>query len=162
MPEVNEETKIVKAAELFGLTDEILAQGGRVWVTVTGNSMYPFLKEVRDSVELSKASFENIKKGDIVLIRRISGAYVLHRVLKKEDNCFYIIGDAQQWIEGPLKPEQLHAIVTRIKRKGQVFANNYPLLKLCVSIWLFVIPFRYRILRIMRFLKRFVVRFLPD
>ena len=70
-------------------------------------SMYPFLREDKDKVELAMTSFSCIKKGDVVLIKRESGEYVLHRVLKKSMDHFYIVGDAQQWIEGPLLPEQL-------------------------------------------------------
>lgn len=150
----NDGTKLIKAAELFSLTDEIIAKGGRAWITVTGNSMYPFLKEGRDSVELSKATFEKIKKGDIVLIRRITGVFVLHRVFKKGQDCFYMIGDAQQWVEGPLKPEQLHAVVTRIKRKGRVIDCSNPLLKVCVALWMMVIPFRSQIFQVARAFKR--------
>jgi len=147
MSEVNKKLILVKAAELFNLTSEIIEKGGSAWITVTGMSMYPFLKEGRDSVELSRASFEDIKRGDIVLIRRANGAFVLHRVLKKKKDCFFIIGDAQQWVEGPLLPEQLQTVVTKIKRRGRVISCDNPLLKVFVFVWMLVIPLRYRIFK---------------
>jgi hypothetical protein len=88
MPDRNADLKLIKAAELFSLAGDILEQDGRVWITVTGMSMYPFLRGDRDSVELSKAEFPNIKKGDIVLIRRLNHVYVLHRVLRIQENSF--------------------------------------------------------------------------
>lgn len=148
------DVKQVKAADLFKLVDELLEMENRAWITVTGMSMYPFLRENRDSVELSKTSFENIKRGDIVLIKRDCGAYVLHRVLKKEKNCFYIIGDAQQWVEGPLRPEQLHAAVTRIKRKQRIIDCSNTLLQIAAGIWLLFIPIRYKIFMIGRLILR--------
>ncbi len=157
MPEINPKIKLVKAAELFSLTSEILAQDGYAWITVTGMSMYPFLKEVRDSVELSKATFESIKKGDIVLIKRLNGVFVLHRVCKKKKECFYMVGDAQQWIEGPLVPEQILAKVTRIKRKGRIINCKNPILKACVTIWMFVLPIRFTIFKLARTAKKIVV-----
>ena len=92
------EIKFVKSVDMFPVVKEILNKSISVSITVTGMSMYPFLRENIDSVELSDASFMSICRGDIVLILRKNGDYVLHRVLRKEKNNFYIIGDAQQWI----------------------------------------------------------------
>lgn len=156
MSEVIEKTKLVKAAELFSLTSEILAQGGHAWITVTGMSMYPFLREAIDSVELSKACFVNIKKGDIVLIKRTNGAFVLHRVCKKEKDCFYMVGDAQQCVEGPLFPKQLQAVVTKIKRKERIINCDNLLLRACISLWMLVVPIRYKIFKVFRISKRLI------
>ena len=150
------EMKQVKAADLFKLVDELFEMDSRVWITVTGTSMYPFLKGSRDSVELSKIAFESLKRGDIVLIKRDSGDYVLHRVLKKKKDCFYIIGDAQQWVEGPLMPAQLLAVVTKLKRKKRTFDCSSPLVKTAVWIWLMLIPFRYMIFKLGRLLLRLI------
>jgi len=136
----------VKAAELFCVIDEIIQNGSSAWITVTGMSMYPFLREDEDSVELSKISYDTVKKCDIVLVRRDCGGYVLHRILKKEKDCFYIIGDAQQWVEGPLKPEQLKARVIRIKREKHIIDCNNMLFKIASRIWMMLIPFRYKII----------------
>ena len=37
-------------------------------------------------------------------------------MLKKEE--YYLIGDAQTVIEGPIQREQIFAVVTKVKRKG--------------------------------------------
>lgn len=147
----------VKAAELFSLVDEILRNDEKAWITVTGMSMYPFLREGEDSVELSSVDYDAVKKGDIVLIRRESGQYVLHRLLKKEKNCFYIVGDAQQWVEGPLGPEQLLAYVTSIKRGKRIITCNNLILKCAVSIWLVLIPFRRSAMRLYCSIRRLIV-----
>ncbi len=141
------ETKCIKAVELFSLVNEILEQGGSAWIIVTGMSMYPFLREMKDCVELSRTSYDNINKGDIVLTKRESGAYVLHRVLKKENRSFFIIGDAQQWIEGPVLPEHLIAVVTKIKRGSRVVDCSNLLLRFAVYIWRLLIPQRHRIIK---------------
>lgn len=138
----------VKAAELFGLVDEILGIGEKAWITVTGMSMYPFLREGRDSVELSSVTYDALKRGDIVLIRRETGQYVLHRLLKKDRDRFFIIGDAQQWVEGPLEPSQLLAYVTSIKRGKQIISCNNIILRCAVGIWLALIPYRNKVIRI--------------
>ncbi|MEN6316032.1 MAG: S24/S26 family peptidase [Clostridiaceae bacterium] len=146
----------VKAVELFSVVDEVFQNGGSAWITVTGMSMYPFLREGVDSVELSKTSYDSVKKYDIVLIRRKCGGYVMHRILKKDKECFYIIGDAQQWVEGPLKPEQLKAYVTRIKREKHIISVNNMLFKIASRIWMILIPFRYKIISAYSRLSRFI------
>lgn len=148
------EVKKIKSAQMFPVIKEILEGGRKAWITVTGMSMYPFLREDKDCVELSCTSFCTIKKGDIVLIRRVSGEYILHRVLRKEKESFYIIGDAQQWIEGPLKPEQLIAVVTAVKRNNHKFTCQSKWWRLLVDLWIKVIPLRYLILKGIRILTK--------
>lgn len=148
----------VKAADLFSLVDEILENGEKAWITVTGMSMYPFLREGRDSVELSGVTYDTVKRGDIVLIKRETGHYVLHRLLKKEKDCFFIIGDAQQWVEGPLDPSQLIACVTSIKRGGQIISCDNIILRCAVRTWLALIPYRRKTMQIYYRIRHLVSR----
>lgn len=53
--------------------------------------MYPLLKNHRDSVYIEPP--KNLKKYDVVLFRRQSGQLVLHRILKIDNDKFYICGD---------------------------------------------------------------------
>lgn len=127
--------KLVKAEDLFPYVKELLKQEVRVRITVTGMSMYPFLRGNKDSVELVQTCFKDIKLGDIVLIRRDNGDYILHRVIKKDSSSFYIMGDAQKWMEGPLFPEQLQAKVSAIWRGAFRIEGSNFLLKLSTGIW---------------------------
>ncbi len=144
------EVKLIKSAEIFPVIKEILKGGTNVWITVTGMSMYPFLREDIDSVKLAMTSFDTIRKGDIVLIKRKSGEYILHRVLKKEREQFYMVGDAQKWIEGPLNPDQLIAAVTEIKRKNHQFSCQNFWWKFLVGFWISIIPLRNYFIKAMR------------
>ncbi|MHB8062192.1 MAG: S24/S26 family peptidase [Ruminiclostridium sp.] len=148
------EIKKIKASEIFSLIKEILNDGRKAWIIVTGMSMYPFLREDKDCVELCATNIGSIKRGDIVLIKRVSGEYILHRVHHKEKEHFYIIGDAQQWIEGPLKPEQLVAVVTAVKRKDHQFTCQSKWWKLLVKVWINIIPLRHLILKGIRFIVK--------
>jgi signal peptidase I len=140
------EVVCVKSKELFLVIKEILNQGGKARITVTGMSMYPFLRQYIDSVELSPTCFNSIRRGDIVMINRDSGYYVMHRVLKKENNHFYIVGDAQQWIEGPLRPDQLVAIITTVWRGNKLISCSKVWWQLLSCIWIYLLPVRYMIM----------------
>ncbi|HEX9059437.1 MAG TPA: S24/S26 family peptidase, partial [Clostridia bacterium] len=106
----------VKTNILIPFIETLLEEKKMACITVTGMSMYPFLRETIDRVELSRADFGSMKVGDIVLARRLNGEYVLHRVWGKTSDSFYMVGDAQTWIDGPYSKEQLVAASNAIWR----------------------------------------------
>lgn len=139
--------KKLQAKDIFPMVKEFLDNGKRIRITVTGNSMYPFLRDSKDSVELSLAEYRDIKFGDILLVLQEDGAYIMHRLIKKKRNYFYINGDAGRYLEGPLYPGQIIAKVIRVWRKEQEIECNHPLWRgLCVG-WFLVLPFRKLIIR---------------
>jgi signal peptidase I len=146
--------KLVKSNEIFPIISEILENSVKARITVTGMSMYPFLREGIDSVELSKGSINDIKPGTIVMIRRKSGCYVMHRAIRKNTECFYIVGDAQQWIEGPIYSHQLVAVVTAVWRRDKRIECSSFLWKFLSNIWLHILPFRYLILNSFKTIRR--------
>ena len=100
-----------------------LSCGEKVALTVTGNSMLPFLADGRDKVILQK--IEKLpKKGDIVFYRRKNGAYVLHRVVKRKGDLFYFSGDAQLRVEGPVGKGQLLAVCKEVERDGKTIKSG--------------------------------------
>ena len=142
------EVKKIKAVEIFTLVSEIIAQGQSTRIGVTGTSMYPFLRDSVDSVEFSRADFNALARGDIVLIRRTDGAYVMHRIIKASEQNIYIIGDAQQWIEGPIYPDQLIAVVSAVWRKDNRILCSSWWWKIMSEVWLILRPFRNLIFRV--------------
>lgn len=144
--------KSIKSAELFPAVIELLQNDQKVRISVTGDSMMPFLREDTDSVELSGASYDKLRFGQIPLIRRDSGQYILHRLIRKSGGSFYIAGDAQFWIEGPLRPDQLVAIVTRVWRGDSPLS---PFFWHTLSyLWWFRLPAYYVLRKPYRLLKR--------
>lgn len=146
----------VKGAAMFPLVLEILEQGQKVRIVVVGDSMYPFLRDGLDRVELAKTSFEALNRGDIVLIRRTDGTYVMHRVYRKEKGSISIVGDAQQWLEGPLFPSQIVALVTAVLRKENYISCSNWLWRSTTGLWLVLRPFRYFLLRVARVVNKLV------
>lgn len=141
------EVKLIKFDLLFPIINEILSSGKHARITVTGMSMYPFLRENIDSVELTAVDFSNIHSNDIVLILRDSNQYVMHRVIKKEKACFYIVGDAQRWIEGPIRSDQLIAKITTVWRRNKKISCSNLWWRLLSSLWMLLLPFRSLIIK---------------
>lgn len=150
------EVRSVKADRVFPAAIELMDNNIRVRITVTGRSMYPFLRENLDSVELKRTDYSEIKRGDIVLILRDNGMYVLHRVLRKEREYFFMVGDAQQWIEGPLNPEQLIAKVTSVWRGNKCITCSTLSWRFLSQLWLCMLPLRYFIIKNFGRLRRLI------
>lgn len=134
--------KYANVGSMFPLMKEVFRKGGSVCITMTGNSMKPFLRGEIDSIELSAADFTCIRNGDIVLAKRDRGQYVLHRVYKICSSHFYINGDAQLWVEGPLRPDQLAAVVTAVHRGKKRISCSGISWKLFSCLWMHTFPFR--------------------
>lgn len=68
----------------------VLDEGREAVITPTGNSMLPFIRGGRDRVVLRRQ--DGMAAGDIVLAR-IGGRYVLHRVLGVSGTHLTLMGD---------------------------------------------------------------------
>lgn len=110
--------RVVPADVLMPELQKAVAAGGQFVLTVTGNSMCPTLHPDRDAVVLS--AVRKPRKGQILLFRRDSGAYILHRVCHVRDGKLVMNGDNQGWTE-EISTEQVIAMVTELHRKGKVY-----------------------------------------
>jgi len=100
---------------ILPLIEEQLSLGKQVSFKVKGTSMFPFLHSGRTEVTLLKPTIEP-KKYDIVLFK-IKGNYVLHRIIKIEKDHYVIMGDAlkQKDLVGK---DQIIGVVKEIKVDG--------------------------------------------
>lgn len=146
--------KPVKMSELTPIIKELLSNNIKVKLTVTGNSMYPFLRHGTDSVLLSSKATEKIKKGTVVLYTRDNGQYVLHRVIKIKKTHFFIAGDAQKNIEGPLSHDKVIAAVTSVFRDSKEIMCKSLIWRFLSMLWIFVLPFRVCIIKYYRLLRK--------
>lgn len=124
----------------------LIKQGKTVRVTPQGVSMVPFIMGGRDFVELHSAT-GRIQRGDIILYRRADGMLVLHRVYRVEGNTYYMLGDGQTQIEGPIFGEQIVARCDVYYKKGIRKDNNSALMKFKYRLWFALRPFRMPIIK---------------
>ena len=126
---------------------EMIEQNVDVSIVISGNSMSPFLVNQRDVIYLSKIN-KKLKKGDLVLYQRLSGQYVVHRIVKVKKSGYYLAGDNQIAIEGPILDKQIFGLVTKVKRKGKwIEAGNF-WWEFFEHVWIWVLPWRMIILNI--------------
>lgn len=103
--------------ELVPLLTEVIEGGGEFRLYPHGTSMLPLLRQGLDSVALASPT-EKRKRGEIVLYRRESGQYVLHRMVKiKKDGSLIFSGDHHKELEFGITPAQILARVVAIYRE---------------------------------------------
>ena len=132
---------------------ELLDEVQTVPLLISGGSMSPFLVHGRDSVYLSKID-RPLKKGDIVLYRRVSGSYVLHRILNIKNNSYTMVGDAQTRLEPGIHANQICAVVTAVRRKDKLLKKGSFWWDFFEIIWIRIVPLRPAVKHIYSFFKR--------
>jgi len=101
---------------LLPTMEKIFDEGGCFRLYPRGVSMRPLLREGIDSVLLVRDGVPSV--GDIVLCRRKSGSFILHRVHKIEGESLYLTADSYpaEEPEGPLPLSSVTARVSAVYR----------------------------------------------
>ena len=136
-----DKSQIIYADEWMPLIQECFKQKKQYRMLPSGSSMCPFIVGGRDEVVLSSPP-PRFKKGDVVWYRRENGIHVLHRIYRIQKQQYYMVGDNQTEIEGPLKQNQILGIVTQIYRKNKAIDCNSHWYRWVSLLWLWIRPFR--------------------
>lgn len=99
--------------------EEQLQEHGSLVYTNVGNSMLPLLRQKRDLLIIGKRPEGRCKKYDVVLYKRPSGQYVLHRILKVRKHDYVICGDNRRVREFGVPDEWIFGILTGVVRDGK-------------------------------------------
>lgn len=142
------EKKIIPNSLFFSEVKAQISEGRKVVIPVKGNSMLPFIREGRDSVEL--APCKDVEVGEILLVRLDNGHYVLHRVWEFRGENVILMGDGNVKGKEVCKRGQVVGVVSRIFRGEGVIDCASPSYRRCVKIWRRLLPIRRYILAIYR------------
>lgn len=132
----------VNNQELIGLMIEHLNQNQEVSFRIQGVSMMPFFKHQKTIVTLKKE--DSYKRLDVVLFL-YQDAYILHRIIKIENDTYYLRGDGSYRVEKTTK-EQIFGKVIHHETDGKTTKNYDKKVKL----WLFFTPLRKILLKFVR------------
>lgn len=135
------EKKTLNTREYVGLLKQLVEEGETVSMRIVGSSMSPFLIHDRDLITF-KAPERELKKGDMVFFQRESGQYVMHRIYAVKPDGYYMVGDAQTEIEGPISQEQIFAVIIKVRRKGKWLEPGNFWWNFFERVWINIIPFR--------------------
>lgn len=137
--------RIVPNRLLLEEAARLLDEGREVSFTPLGNSMLPFIRGGQDSVILKK--FPNAAVGDIVLVR-LPGHYVLHRVVATEGEELTLMGDGNVSGTEHCRRQDVLGTVTEIRRgkrriipgKGRFWRAVKPLRRYLLAIYKRIFP----------------------
>ena len=124
----------IDTKEYVAALKEMVEQGMEVSMTVSGTSMEPFLIHGRDRIYFQKPE-GTIKKGDMVFFQRKTGEYVMHRVMKVRNHQYYLAGDHQTFLEGPIEKTQIFAKVVSVERAGVWITEKEHIWKFYANWW---------------------------
>lgn len=133
--------------------EALLLEGRTIQFQPIGYSMYPLFVPERDQAVVAPIGDITPRRGDVVLYRRDGGILVLHRIWKRGRDGFYLVGDNEHKIEGPLRRDQIKGILVGIVRKGRYFTVNNLLYRAASGLWLWLRPFRPGLARMASVLK---------
>ncbi len=155
MPGKSSDNEImIPAAEWMSALKPLMDEGRELKLCPVGSSMVPFVVGGRDAVILCSPKLKKPARGDIALFSREDGLFVLHRIHHIRKDGYYMLGDAQTWIEGPVKADNIQAIATAVIWKNKIIRCDGPGMKFLTKTWLILRPVRPLIFRLYRFFRR--------
>ena len=122
--------------------EHLLSNGTTIKIKPQGYSMYPLFVPGRDEACIERTDFSSLKRGDVILYRRDKSILVLHRIWKITGDSFYMVGDNQTEIEGPLRADQVRGKLTGFVRNGKFVDVKNPIYRFLSGLWLFLRPMR--------------------
>ena len=134
--------------------EQLLKDGNIIRIHPQGYSMYPMFLPGRDEALIESVCADSCRKNDVVLYRRDSGILVLHRICRITEEGFYLVGDNQWEVEGPLRPSQIIGRLVGFIRNGNEISVSHPLYRMLSSLWLLLLPVRPVCFRLSAFLRK--------
>lgn len=131
--------------------ERILQKQGFFVSTVAGISMYPMLRNRRDTVIISPV-VGRLKKYEVPLYRR-GNDYVLHRIVRVLPHSYIICGDNCVELEYGVTDEQVIGVLTGFYRDDKKADMNGLPYRIYARLWCFFYPLR-RMVRKLKFTLR--------
>lgn len=138
--------RYVDARQYISMLRELVKEGNEVSLLITGSSMTPFLFHEKDTV-CFKTPDRPLKRGDMVFFQRDDGRFVMHRICRVRPEGYYIVGDAQTEIEGPVREDQIFGLITKVQRRGKWLGPDAFWWRFFATVWLWIIPIRPMIMK---------------
>ena len=149
----------VSIRHLGPLLDELIKDGKRVRLTVSGSSMFPFIRN-GDVVEIEGLN-SKIRVGDVLLVRKNDETYVLHRVVKVEKDKFFLRGDYSSCLEGPFREDYVVGRAVIRFSGGRVYNLSRGWYRLAGVVWARTFPINIYVIRLLGFLRRVFRKLVP-
>lgn len=131
------------------LIEKYINENGEFVTVPVGTSMYPMLRNRRDSVYMVKYNGKGLKRYDLPVYKRVNGVHVMHRCLGKDENGYIMCGDNQWILEHGIQDEQIIAVVKGFYRDEKYIPVEKWHYKLYYKLWCKNLWCRKQMLRVL-------------
>ncbi|MFZ6036701.1 MAG: S24/S26 family peptidase [Bacteroidota bacterium] len=121
---MKKKTKIVRNDIFFDEIADRVAAGKKVIIKAKGESMRPFIRNGCDKIILEKLESEDLKKGNIVLVRLSDGRFVVHRIEKVEKEGLVLRGDGNLATLEVCRFQDVVAQATAVVHNGKMITKG--------------------------------------
>ncbi len=121
---------------------QLISEGRTVSLTVKGNSMNPFMVNLRDQITLGPWKEEDLKKGTVALVRDVRGTHLVHRIIRKDENTVTLLGDGNIGFTETATLDNVIGIMYSVQRKGHVWSSKSLVWRCYSWIWMLLTPVR--------------------
>lgn len=135
-------TIVINKALMMEEIRTLISEGRTVSLTVKGNSMNPFLVNMRDQMTLGPWKDEDIRKGCVALVKDTKGNYLIHRIIRRDKETVTLIGDGNVGLYETAQMNNIIGIMYSITRKGKVWNADDRIWKLYSWFWMLLLPLR--------------------
>lgn len=136
--------------------EDVIREKGVYVSTTVGISMYPMLRNRRDTIVIRPVK-GRLKQYDVPLYRR-GEDYVLHRIVKVEPDSYTICGDNCISKEYGIRDEQIIGVLDQFFRDGKEVDMNGRKYRMYTRVWVACYPIRRVCMRIVFAVGRRVKR----
>lgn len=120
----------------------LISEGRTVSLTVKGNSMNPFMVHLRDQITLGPWKDMDIKAGTVALVKDTRGNYLIHRIIRRDENTITLLGDGNIGMTETATFDNIIGIMYSIRRKGHSWSSDSWLWKAYSWLWKVLTPLR--------------------
>jgi hypothetical protein len=104
--------------------------------------MRPFLRSGEDMMVIEARKDSRFRPRDVVLYRRKSGKYVLHRIMAVRKADYVLCGDNCWELERGIRDEQILGVLTAVIREGKRLDVSSRSYRFKVFSWWMLFPIR--------------------
>ena len=112
------------------------------------------LRQHKALLVISRKPEERLKKNDVVLFKR-NGKYILHRIVRVNENSYDIAGDHNWWEEKDVKEEDIIGVLTSFVRDGKKIPVDDKRYQAYITLWCGILrPVRNELIRAKAMIRR--------
>lgn len=122
--------------------EQELEKNGILIYTTVGMSMRPFLRSGQDLMVIEARKEHRFRTRDVILYRRDSGKYVLHRIMAVRKQDYVLCGDNCWDLEPGIRDDQVLGVLTAVIRDGKRLDVRSTGYRAKVFVWWLLYPVR--------------------